>query len=329
MTALATAVMDGRRIVVSGGGDKTVRLWDPAAGASVGEPLTGHLGAVTAVATTVLDERPHAVSAGMDGTARLWDLAAGRQVACLGRYPARDMSMPIWKLLLVAFAGPGLHQEFAVATAKAGADSVAIVGGADGAQVWDLATGEARGAPLTGDLVMKVATAELDGRPVVVTSGPVGPIRLWELDSGAPMGVLPEETGVNRMVAALAVGKNSGQTVILTTRFHSHQDRGTVQVWDPASCSPVGEPVEVGGPPPVMMGPMTVIVRDGRSCGVAAVGTPPGRARLVAWDLTTGERVGESQMFPFLVSALIPDPGGPEGSLVIGFGSEVAILNPC
>ena len=41
---------DGRLLLASGGADGTVRLWDPATGAPVGEPLTGHTGRVTSVA---------------------------------------------------------------------------------------------------------------------------------------------------------------------------------------------------------------------------------------------------------------------------------------
>ena len=40
---------DGKRIV-SGSGDNTVRLWDADTGQPVGQPLTGHTGAVFSVA---------------------------------------------------------------------------------------------------------------------------------------------------------------------------------------------------------------------------------------------------------------------------------------
>ena len=54
-------------MVISGGDDRTVRVWDLATGAPVGDPLTGHTGSVYAVAVRRLDGRPVVVSGGSDG----------------------------------------------------------------------------------------------------------------------------------------------------------------------------------------------------------------------------------------------------------------------
>ena len=48
MTSVAFSP-DGTRIA-SGGFDNTVRVWDPATGKPVGDPLTGHTGPVWSVA---------------------------------------------------------------------------------------------------------------------------------------------------------------------------------------------------------------------------------------------------------------------------------------
>jgi WD40 repeat protein len=75
VVAVATAQLDGRPVVVSGGVDATVRVWDLATGQPVGSPFTGHTHIVYAVTTAQLDGRPIAVSGSYDKTVRVWDLA--------------------------------------------------------------------------------------------------------------------------------------------------------------------------------------------------------------------------------------------------------------
>ncbi|WP_406346911.1 WD40 repeat domain-containing protein [Streptomyces sp. NBC_00648] len=72
--------MAGSPILVSGGADKTVRLWELAAHRQIGSNLTGHTATVNAVACTSTDGRPLAVSVGDDLGVRLWDLAVRRHV---------------------------------------------------------------------------------------------------------------------------------------------------------------------------------------------------------------------------------------------------------
>ena len=68
-------------LLATGSGDGTVRLWDPATGAPVGDPLTGHTGRVTAVAFGPLpDGRVLLATGGRDGTVRLWDPVTGAPV---------------------------------------------------------------------------------------------------------------------------------------------------------------------------------------------------------------------------------------------------------
>src|SRR4029079_17231532 len=78
--AVATAQLDGVPVVISGGGDATVRGWALTTGIPVGSPFIVHVGSVRGVATAQLDGRPVVVSGGEDKTIRVWDMATGTPV---------------------------------------------------------------------------------------------------------------------------------------------------------------------------------------------------------------------------------------------------------
>ena len=68
---------DGKTLA-SGSDDDTVRLWDVATGRQIGNPLTGHTGAVNSVAFS--PDGKTLASGSDDDTVRLWDVATGRQI---------------------------------------------------------------------------------------------------------------------------------------------------------------------------------------------------------------------------------------------------------
>ncbi|WP_420891133.1 WD40 repeat domain-containing protein, partial [Mycobacterium persicum] len=69
----------GQRIV-SGSTDTTLRLWDAATGAPIGDPLTGHSDAVTSGAFSLDGRRIVSGGSSADGTGRGWDAGTGEQI---------------------------------------------------------------------------------------------------------------------------------------------------------------------------------------------------------------------------------------------------------
>ena len=223
--AVAVAELDGRPVVISGGGDRTVRVWDLATGAPVGDPFTGHGDWVRAVAVAELDGRPVVISGSIDETVRVWDLATGAPVG----YPFTGHGGPV----------------HAVAVAELDGRPVVISGSNDRTvRVWDLATGAPVGYPFTGHggPVLAVAVAELDGRPVGISGSSDRTVRVWDLATGAPVG--DPFTGHGGPVNAVAVAELDGRPVVI-----SGSNDGTVRVWDLATGDPVGEPFTGHGGP--------------------------------------------------------------------------------
>jgi len=177
VSAVTTAVRDGRPVAITGDGDGTIRIWDLLSGELVGTPLTGHTGFFYSLSTTELDGRTVIVSSGDDATIRVWDLVTGAPVG-----PTRAGSDAINVVSTDVVDGRPV---------------VVTTTNADRAVVVDLATDRPLGPPLAGHEggILDSATGVLDGRPVVVTVDRNSKIGAWDLGTGAAVGGAASCTG--------------------------------------------------------------------------------------------------------------------------------------
>ena len=285
MLAVAAAELDGRPVVISGGGDRTVRVWDLATGAPVGDPFTGHGGWVRSVAAAELDGRPVVISGSDDETVRVWDLATGAPVgdpftghgdwvravaaAELDGRPvvisgSDDRTVRVWDLATGAPVGDPFTGHGGWVRCGGGRrswtaarwSSPAATTGRCGCGTWPPAPRSAARSPATAGTVLAVAAAELEGRPVVISGSSDETVRVWDLATGAPVG--DPFTGHGGWVTAVAAAELDGRPVVI-----SGGSDGTVRVWDLATGDPGRRPVH--RPP-----------RFGERGGGGRAGRPPG-----------------------------------------------------
>jgi WD40 repeat protein len=255
--SIALCALEGRPVIVSGGSDGVVRVWDLATGAPRGEPMRGHEGWVRSVAIGTLEGRPLVVSGGFDRTVRVWDLSTRQPHGV----PLRGHDGRVG----------------AVALGSLASRPVIVSGANDGTvRVWDLATGARYGEPLRGHRgrVKSVAVGSVDDRQVIVSGGEDGTLRVWDLTKLTPYGEpLKAHEGPVRSVS---LGTLDRRPVIVS----GGEDR-KVLVWDLATRVQRGDPLHGhrGWVQSVAVGTL-----EGRP--VIVSGGSDGTVRL--WDLTTG-----------------------------------------
>ncbi|MGW7438468.1 WD40 repeat domain-containing protein [Streptomyces sp. NPDC054849] len=290
VTAVATAVVDGRTVAVSGSRDTTVRMWDMATGAPLHDPVTGPtdpVSSITAevrsVATAVADRQVVAFTLHADDAVLVWDLATGRTAGECVRFVestvldgrgvvltrGADGTLCVWDLLtghrvrvFPSATGLGMLDGRRVVLTV---DSTDVDGSV---RVWDLRTGSELGQSLE-----VVRTAVLDGQFVAVTSQVDQEPCVWELSSGRPVD--------------FARGDDPA-----FSEAENRPDVSTVNVVK-------GRVVAVGldGEEPELIGDLAPARQDGMSirghetavlagCTVALTAGVDGTLRI--WDLTTG-----------------------------------------
>ncbi|MEV6015650.1 MULTISPECIES: hypothetical protein [unclassified Streptomyces] len=284
---VATAVVNGQQLAVTGGDDRSVRIWDldgeRETGRETGGWLAGHQGTVTGVTTAVVNGSCVIVTGGSDTRVRMWDLDGGGQLGepLTGHTTAVD--------LLTAGTVDG---RAALLTRDVRHKTV---------RIWDLTTREELHGRSTNEYTSPSIEffAAIDDRFVGVT----GEGRVWDLTASRWIGVQPRQRG------ALALETLEGRSVVLTGRRAEE-----VHLWDLATGELLAPPL-TGHTGEIRAGATGML--DGRPVVVAG-----GDRTVWMWDASTGRQIG-AYAFPSRIKALTM---ASDGRLVAAFGADMAVL---
>jgi WD40 repeat protein len=237
----ATAVVDGCSVMVTGDADKKVRIRDLDDGRQLGAALPGSAGYVDLLAVGTARGRPTLLTRDVDRTARIWNLADREELhrrttsdytiadihffaVLQGRFVSVTWEGRVWDLTASRWIGEQPKQRglYALALETLEGRTVIVTNSENKTAVhlWDLATGEQVGRPLTGHTgaVWAAAAGLLDGRPVIATGGDDRTLRVWDAATGRQIGRHVFSAGVWKVAVAsdgrLVVGFGSDIAVL-------------------------------------------------------------------------------------------------------------------
>jgi WD40 repeat protein len=302
---VATTILRGVPVAVSGGDDGTLRLTDLSTGHPVGAPLPGPVNrssrsrgfrrmtrsvgddrpcAVFGLSITRMDGSPVAVAIYDDGTLRLWELATGRPVGdpmkCSSPYGF--IARLFWRACGMSWYTETLYKIDAFTTTVIGDCPIAVTSHRNGMVLaWNLVAQQAIGPPMTGhtERVLTVSTGVLGDTPVAITGDENGTARIWDLTTHRMIGE-PLKSRVRRIAASTAV-RLGDRTIAATASSRA------VHIWDlTAARDAVGKPVagHSGEVRAICTG-----VLAGRP--IVITGCDDGSVRF--WDLATGQPIRE------------------------------------
>jgi len=187
--------IDSKPVIVSGGIDSTIRIWDAVNGRPLGEPIVDPGGPITSVVLVEIDSQPVIVSGSWSGHVRMWDARDGRQLGD-------------------SIEG---HPEGSVYLAVGPIDGrlVIVSAGSDGS-IWlhDARTARPFGERLTvGSVALaSVALGDIDGESVIASGARDGTVRIWNPTSRRQ---LKKFSAGKSDVGSVAITKLDGDSVLL------------------------------------------------------------------------------------------------------------------
>ena len=212
---------DGK-LLASGSGDGTVRLWNLATGRLADAPLRAST-RPWVVAVAFSPDGKLLATAGGDGTVRLWNPASGR----LARAPIQAAQTLV---VAVAFSPDG--------------KLLATAGGDGTVRLWDPVTGRPAGAPIQADVGpnggLNGVAFSPDGT-LLASSDVDGRVRLWNPATSRPAGA-PLRTGSGPYGGVFEVAFSPDGTLLAGAGGD-----GTVRVWNLATRHAVGAPIQATG----------------------------------------------------------------------------------
>jgi WD40 repeat protein len=261
---------EGRILLVSSA-DRTTRFWDLAARRPIGEPLR-HPGEVM---TAAFSPDGKTVLAGyvLEGKARLWDVASGRPTSGVLDHPTERP----------AISGPRASDPTAAAFGGDGR-SVLIARNNGVVRLHDITSGTVRWQIILDGPTSLPHRPEVafrpDARAVLVGDNALGGVRLYDAETGQPVGKPLAISQINFYL----LGFRPDSRVALVGGGKE------AQLFDADTGRSIGKPLVVGLTPNfgvVAFSPDSKLVLTG--CGG---GHEPSEARL--WDAATGEPSGKS-----------------------------------
>ena len=234
----AVALSSDGTMVVSGSDDKTLKVWNLAAGKAL-RTLEGHEGAVTAVALS--EDASIAVSASADRTLRVWDVATGKSLRVLQGHTrpvqavalsadgkiavsgAGDRTLKVWDVSSGTLVRTMEGHKGSVRAVALGKDGHTIVSGSkDGTiRVWSIATGEVvQTLEGHGGWVLSVALSQ--DMLTVVSGSDDGTAKVWSLLEGKEVRSLRGHEG---WVLSVTLSRDCRTAV-------TGSSDGTLRIWD-------------------------------------------------------------------------------------------------